>query len=597
VRSLLPRLLLAGSLTPLAGAQSVFGGGDHPAIAFPDLPASVTRTHAGDFDGDHHVDVMARAGGHILYLYAPPHYRAVLEHDAGALDTALARGKGPDGTAALVVSTNAGPELLAYTPATDPPFTTTALPVTQAGWAGAQRVLLSRDGDDVLFGVDAAGTSVLVCEGLFSGAVDDHAPVPVGGTVLDMVRVDWAGDGDDELCVLHTGGIAILARDGTSLLSLGGALDLACATTIRESGATHERVAAVLSSPSTTDETLNVLGATAIDAPVNLGPADVHGIAAARLDDDADDDLVLAHGADLTPDDIAPLVFFNVSDGQAPVPNGSSYTLDPGDMLALAMGVGADAGSEQQSWPALADLDRDGDIDLLYLLEGDDTARVVRNTVVAHTDYELRADDGTAYLMYASESPGAPLSWSCLSLDVDAPALDLPGEHYYVVQRVAWLEQDGSMQVTDPALAEVVVSSGGAVSHLLEPDQNHDVFFDLNGWEGPGYCHLEVSQALVVGGEVGQLGPPKQVLLSLHPDDTDDLALGMTVFDLGIWEEFGAWPPPDETTNFTLGGRDGGGIGPDVDPPRTGGDEDGGGDGSGEGGPPDPPPPPPPPGP
>jgi hypothetical protein len=549
-------LLLPFLVAPAALAQSApFQPGDSLGLASLLGAGPVTRTVAGDFDGDLHTDVLLLDGGELRLIYGPPTYLAGWGSGLLGYDLALVSGAGVTGHDAVVLLDASGPALVSYTPGAAEDFTVDDLQLT--GWGGAQRVAVSGDGDRVLYGLGAGGMSLLVAEGAFGGTLAERS-LPLDDPGLELLPCDWTGTSDDEVLVLTEGGVVVYDRQGVKLLEMFAPMDDAFAVVLRQDGYAKDRVASVVSQPGSTDQFLHVMDELTAEMPISLGGSQAHTMVAGDTDGDGDDDLVITHRLVLSPPDTAPFLFTNRSDGDPPGTD-ATFTALPGDTFLMPLGVGTNAGPDQQSTPVLTDLSRDGDLDLFYCVQESRVAQVVHNDLFDHTEHQITPRGGVVEMF------SSPVL-SIMTLDLVLPDAMLPdATHMRVMQRDAWLEQNGSTTITDPELARPILSPQGvATQHLELPATWGELVVDLFGFNSLDLRSIELALVQIVDDEVVAIGPATLTMNSLFPATTISLDGALD------GELDGDLAPLFVTLDglFFVGGPEGGGgSGPSVDPP------------------------------
>ena len=159
----------------------------------------------------------------------------------------------------------------------------------------------------------------------------------------------------------------------------------------------------------------------------------------------------------------------------------------------------------------------------------------------------------------------SPVS-STMILDLVLPDAMLPNAtHMRVMQRDAWLEQDGSTTITNPVLARPVLSPQGvATQHLELPATWGELVVDLFGFNSLDLRSVELALVEIVDDEVVAIGPATLTMNSVYPATTISLDGALD------GELDGDLAPLFVTLDglFFVGGPEGGGgSGPSVDPP------------------------------
>lgn len=327
----------------------------------------ITRTIAGDFDGDLRRDVVALDGGQPLFLYAPTNWSVIHRIAAQANDIETASRAGPQGCDSIAAVGAFGLSRFDFTPAlhTFAPVNVSA----SAAWLGAQLVRCADANANSAIdyaGVCADGTHVVTL--VDPGPNGVEIVFDTGSSVRDLRFVSWSGSAGRELAVLTTRGLQIRTTAGTLLQSFPvvvGARDLMTSVTL--AGSTNESLGWLRAAEDPE------LYEFVLVTPRGLRPQfvlpaevqDVHTIVAADAcsggPQDGDTDLLFC-----TPHDALPWFAHNLSDDPA-TPLGGPYfdaaslaPLDVSSSEPLAAPVVPVANTAQPIWE---DLDGDKRID------------------------------------------------------------------------------------------------------------------------------------------------------------------------------------------------------------------------------------------
>ena len=355
----------------------------------------VTKSLAGDIHGDGYNELVLLAGTTLSAGFGAGYHTAWAELTAsdedvpastsvGTLiavtDFDLVPGAGTNGGDAIAYVNADGLHLAVYDSdydASAPHQNFTSSRVEAGPWLGAQRVVIGDfDGNGTLgaIGIDATGDDLLLKPDL-TGQTQSVQIAPGAASVLSLASFDYDGDGDQDPTVITTQGALILSgATWPPLFSLPLPLTAACLASLQQD-ATTERMAAVLRVASGM-ETLYVLDSTGYETLL-LGLSDTQGIATGDIDADGADDLALAHRTDHTGQ---PHLMHH---GVTIFPNNGPGQTFGTTAEEVDMGVGPfDPGSDQRTGPVLADLARDGDLDLALPTTIDGKAHIQFNSFV-----------------------------------------------------------------------------------------------------------------------------------------------------------------------------------------------------------------------
>ncbi|MEM7311194.1 MAG: hypothetical protein AAF682_31290 [Planctomycetota bacterium] len=394
----LTALLLPAFALPIA-AQVSFPLADARSISWPSGttgPLNMGRAAVAELTGDKHLEFLIQHGNSLSFAYGVSIHSHVGDVSVPELssinDFTIMPGALPDGRDEIVL---VGPEggyrlALDY----DEPTDFEARVFSDSTWNGAQRVEygdINRDGLPDLVGIGFAGNLLVKL-----GPLSDGQPpftATLGVSVDDLVPIDWTDtDSPDylEIAAAVPGvGIVIYNAFGVPLQIFPATIANAQLQVFRQDGYAFDRLAMLYDLNAT--QYLGVVHAPNVnDFPENLGPAGTYGsFAAGDIDDDGDDDVVVTRE-----DMVLARVFFNQSDGNPP----TLQTFDTGGGASednSLTGVGASVIS--QLWePVLADVDRDGDLDLLAPHDdASPTVRVFPGSAIDHTEQKPTVLAGT----------------------------------------------------------------------------------------------------------------------------------------------------------------------------------------------------------
>ena len=348
----LPALLLVGSS---AAAQTTFAGARH---GVPLTGGSAFgRAVACDLDGDGVLDLVQRHdGGAATALLAPAELEAPIALPGARADLDLVPGAAPSGADALVEIDAAGLRLAWLDVATG--FVQGAGFAQEVAGGGLVRALELDGAPGVdLLALAADGTTLHAYAAAGGGYA--HAFVhPAGAAVREALLVEWDGSAPPELALATDLGIEVHAVGPGGLTPVHSQAALApgaLLARVGQVGLASERLAWVTPSPAA-GQWLLVLGATGAPEHVDLGSLGATALVAGDSGLDGFDDLLLNHtfSHEL-------LGMTNLRSGA--VPGAVSFTGALAQLVLFPLGpLGAAPGNAAR--PVLADLDRDGDLDV-----------------------------------------------------------------------------------------------------------------------------------------------------------------------------------------------------------------------------------------
>jgi len=446
------------SLAPFLLAPFVWSSQSSPPDLFPELdqraiawPANLTglsrgKLVVGDFTGDLQADAVILNGTTPVVLYAPAVHETLFALPQSAEDLAClpASVPGQGDTLAMV-----GPSGLVL--ASDyqaGAFTYRA--VGSAAWNGATHLRaadLDHDGTVDLAAIASGQQSLLVLLDP-EGASPLESSIALGATALDMVPIDWAGNGSDlRLAVVKPTGLEVRTLAGGIDSTLAFSATAAYLAPLRQSDVSFERLAICFLYGG---NFLTVVDSSGPETPLSLGLSSVFATAAGDADGDGYDDLYLVHRASHDT-----VLFLN----QAGQPS-SSTTFAFGAGEAVNVEAVLSPTSTWKARPTLSDLTGDGDPDALVFVEASDRFVLAENRLVAHGDLEVEVVGG----VYVFDEVQLQAQ---LRLDVDVPTQAFTATH---VEVVGWKESHapGSPVTVDPSAAvhRYVPVSGGPVTVL-----------------------------------------------------------------------------------------------------------------------------------
>ena len=450
MRALLSVLAFALPLGLSTAASSDFTtfSGTSFADAWPSTIGSTGafgRSESGDFDGDGTPDVLLFDGPRPVVLFAPDQFFAPLELAAPAQDGCVVAGGAP-GRDAIALVAPAGLSLVRFDPLTGQ----LSSQLTAAGaWAGARLVRaaqLDGHGAQDVCGIAADRRTVLCLREVASGAPVASATFQALSDVYDVLAIEWDGDAQSELAILSHAGLHIHELDGVLRAGWSSAWPGGAIARVRQAGAVHDRVAWVSAFAPPLQQTLLTVSPSGIESSLGLGALDVVAALGADFDGDGDDDLLLSHRHSHQ------LLWI---ENERDITATQAVSFDAFDSAKVLIEVGpvGEQAPQNASWPALADFDGDGDLDIVFAVERTASVHVIRGDWNDETRERVTLD-AARYDVEAGQG--------VLELDLDAPlALPVDATH------VEWVLRRRS-NVAD-AVDAIAVAQGNVTVHASWP--------------------------------------------------------------------------------------------------------------------------------
>lgn len=410
----------APALGPFPDAQVRRLGAVHLAA----LVGAYRRAIVGQLTDDRRADGVVMVGDQPILLYGPGLYHGLINLPLPANDAVFVPADSPAGNGAIALVSERGLELWRHDPVT---ASLSVQPVAGSKWAGARRVTcadLDGNGTPELLGIGASGHEVLVTAALPLAAFAMPAPV------IDLEPIDWDGDGKCELAVLTEVAASIRSLDGGLVKAFAGPLPTTGIAVFRDASLPVPRQRLALFNSAT--GILRVADRFSLSPPLG---ADVTGVTDAAVADfnlDGRDDLAFGR----ITGDVLLLRNRGITATFATTPD-ASLVLDPSPESAATDSVAV---------PAAADLDGDGDADLLMPDEATHTIAMLRNQHIDHAQHTPRIDAAT-YTYTAATQTGV------LTAQISPP----PGAGSTPIEVVVWRQHDADAPVASTALMHILL--------------------------------------------------------------------------------------------------------------------------------------------
>lgn len=436
----------------VAGARAsqspmeLFGGQSFPEawISSSSDGQAFGRAQAADFFGDGVPDVLQLEGRSLAVLFDVDQTFAPAWVAQDVDDACALRQHALDGRDALAVVAPSGLSIALVDPLTG---LWTWSPLDSSTWAGARTLRsadLDSDGRADLLGVAADGQTVLTriagaTEMQFSGGASFSA----GAAVLDLLALQWDLDPALEFAVLTTGGVALFDGSGALLAHYASSIPGGAIARVASTANANDRLAWITTVSTNAHQWLLTLSPGGIDAQLDLGTLDVVACVSADADADGDDDLLLSHRRNYN------LVWL-VNQRGPQAPSATSFQVTSSGVRLFNAGPSDIEAPENQAWPALADLDGDGDQDVVFGCELEQSVVLLRGDWIA----ESLARPSVSAASYEVSS-------AVLDLTVDAPsagwngASELIADVWWRTSVLADNESFGVAQVVVPLVAGV----------------------------------------------------------------------------------------------------------------------------------------------
>lgn len=369
-------VLLAAVSSHLAVAQSFSADAVRVVPWSPVAPAALTRAALTDLDSDGLQDLVGLDGSVLTVALGVGYHRSFRPSVPDPVSDFAVLGS-------TLFTVGGALQSWAYDPAGVAPFTGTSIePATGSRWLGARRLLpidLSI-GARGFAGVDAAGTSVLLRQGVQSGGTTFVMTLPA--TIIDLEVIDDGTAVPTVIAVTATALYRVRPNDVTLIAPFSAVADEARLVTFRQSVG-FERVAALMKFAGHPHQQLFlydlVLG---FELPYEFPGLTLRGLAAADHDLDGDDDLVSLQDTVATGE----LHAFSLRNclGEP----GVTITFPSSGHAFVATGAGGSNGGSSVAI-VMGDVTNDGDADLVLPAAHATELRVLENQTIAHEELRL----------------------------------------------------------------------------------------------------------------------------------------------------------------------------------------------------------------
>lgn len=546
--ALLAGVVLLSAFPGDAGAQPLSSG----YVLAHDLPAGMpatgtTRVVTGDFTGDLRADTCMLAGGSAYMAFGPAIYPAIQKIPASILPATvldfdfLPRTNGPG---VFVFLTTNGIEVVTY--ANDDYLHEET--VSTGGWstAIALRVIdYGGSADPDIVGVASDGKTVLRIKDFDGARVYDTSLAPVATSILELDRIDWTDDGDDEIAVRLATSVEILDTTGSVHTYTPTYAPVQMQTVSFRTAA--DRLAVVTDTSVAGQQDLNLIGHGVSTTSTFLGTIDVTAMASADATGDGEGDLILVDRDDY--------VMPYLVNRYGTVPSQPFLASDPN--AAFLITASAATATDNRAEPVLADLDRDGDADLVVVLGDDNLLVVQRNNYKQEDDQWAQLGSGANDTLL-NPSPSYNHTLEVLLVE---PRTDEIG--FNAIELRLWRSPFLGSTAAVLKSHSVMPYTAGFVSDVL--------MFTIREPQPPfnAIYYIELRPVVETAGTITNAGPTSVFFYSSRVDKFDQLINNAQ--SAGMPNENGQWLPPIEDQSYS------GGTGPTPGGP--------GGPGSGSGGP------------
>ena len=435
--------LCALSGQPL-GAQSVIEfGGERVSVPWTPSQGTFGRSVHGLLTPGAGRDVVVLVGATPFVLVDADPYDAKVELALTANDVAVLAGGAPGGRDALVSVGPAGVQLTWYGDEGGAFVTQT---LAAGAWSDARLVrALDVDGDGApdLVGVAADGSTLLALLAQaqplsFTAAADSD----VGVGVRDLCALQWDGDAALELALLTDLGVEVRDGNGALLDTWLATLPGGAIARVRQTGMSTDRIAWITAyAPPALQYLMTLAPGGAVHDLVDLGALDAFAAVGGDYDLDGDDDLLVSHHYSNE------LIWFE-NERSPQFPTAPSFLPVSPSMRLFRVGPPGAGAASNFATPVRADLDGDGDLDLLYACQTSGTIEILRGETVDQNTLKPEVVDGLW-------RPEATPEQGELVLEVAPPAVVPPAATHARVQ--VWQRAGAGAEFEPQAVAQVLV--------------------------------------------------------------------------------------------------------------------------------------------
>jgi hypothetical protein len=479
-RALVLALCGLGSVDNVARAQS---GSWKPSKQLVLAPAgNFGKLLTADLSGDLIPDAISSHNNELLFLFNPGNFSSAMPLPVIAKDFAVLRGGSPDSNDSLLIASGTKVshvwfdwDAASYSgqgQVVGDYFLEDDLQLP-APWPTLERLTVHRR--QAVFDVFGyqPGSGLWKLQDLFGGQIQSLMALPP--IIIDFVLVDWDGTAPIDIAYVCSDHMAVVDQLGQTLYYQQAYFDSGHIASYTEAGSSVENIVAAMVPTGLSSHYLYVVGpSTPFEAPLDLGPTGVQGLATADFTADGNEDVVLSSSAS-----VDPVVFFNRG------VSGQSFSWAQAQLLDSGLGGGPAFG--QTGRPVAADLDLDGDSDVLVAIDFFDQA-----VMLAGASADLSTQVPVVPYIYDEEAgqaePGGSYDWvngvGTLDLTLQMPSNPIAGATDLEV--TIWRQPSATEPIEQAALlhefvnwSQVQADQGLTLNILGEADIVTDTIFWL----------------------------------------------------------------------------------------------------------------------